>query len=357
MTRFVTTSLRFATSCIALAVALTALMAEASNFTWVGNSGNNWNVAANWSTGTAPSGSITLLDFPGANGPSQSPANTIVGITTQAFNISGTTAYTFNGQALNIASGTVTNTSTATQTFNSMSLTGPVTFTGSGKTSLAGLISGITTLSGATVDLLDSSSVVDIAVSGSSSSTLTVGGSSIQQTAIAGGLTGTSNLTVFMQVSGTSSGSYDELSASGVINFGGNNTTGVGGMALNLNFTGLTLADVGDVADRGTVMDLFDATSFSGNVGSITSTGTGGLGSLSWSLDPNGVTSPTDPLKWWRSSEFGPNGNYFGFNPGTGELVVVPEPSAVMIAGLGVALAGWKLSRTRKTKKAAAAKA
>jgi hypothetical protein len=60
-----------------------------------------------------------------------------------------------------------------------------------------------------------------------------------------------------------------------------------------------------------------------------------------WTLD-NGVwVSPT------IQNDDGTQ--YFAFDSKTGELVVVPEPSTMVFAGLGMAISGWHwLSKRRK---------
>lgn len=63
------------------------------------------------------------------------------------------------------------------------------------------------------------------------------------------------------------------------------------------------------------------------------------------------MVSGTNPNQWY-SAEFtnsvSNEPQYLFFSNATGELMVVPEPSAMVIAGVGVALAGWRMARRRK---------
>lgn len=65
--------------------------------------------------------------------------------------------------------------------------------------------------------------------------------------------------------------------------------------------------------------------------------------SLAQSSDPN----------VWISTDFNNSVSglpqYVTFNNITGQLVVVPEPTGVMIAGIGVAMAGWQVARKRRS--------
>jgi hypothetical protein len=57
----------------------------------------------------------------------------------------------------------------------------------------------------------------------------------------------------------------------------------------------------------------------------------------------------------WKSPVAG-DGTYLVFQAATGNLVVVPEPSTIVFAGLGVAMSGWTMWKKRRLSKLLAAK-
>jgi hypothetical protein len=89
---------------------------------------------------------------------------------------------------------------------------------------------------------------------------------------------------------------------------------------------------------------LFDA---------VASPASGGFSTVTGSYSGTSLTfteSPSAP-GYWSSNAIvgGPQaGQFLVFEEATGTLMVVPEPSAVVIAGVGVALAGWRMARRRK---------
>jgi len=58
----------------------------------------------------------------------------------------------------------------------------------------------------------------------------------------------------------------------------------------------------------------------------------------------------------WQSPT-APDGTFLVFQAATGNLVVVPEPSTMVFAGLGVAMSGWTMWKKRRLSKLLAAKA
>jgi len=74
-----------------------------------------------------------------------------------------------------------------------------------------------------------------------------------------------------------------------------------------------------------------------GSFGTVTSTGTGALSGLGWTKIGDN----------WSSSDIG-SGKFFQYQNATGELVVVPEPSTMVFAGVGVAMAGWSAWKKRR---------
>jgi hypothetical protein len=53
----------------------------------------------------------------------------------------------------------------------------------------------------------------------------------------------------------------------------------------------------------------------------------------------------------WTSTETA-NGQRLVFSTGTGDLIVVPEPSTFAMAVAGVAFGGWRMMRRRRRKAA-----
>jgi autotransporter-associated beta strand protein len=125
--------------------------------------------------------------------------------------------------------------------------------------------------------------------------------------------------TVLMEIQGTTAGGqYDQISLTGSLTYGGV-------MQLDLSQT---------FADN-TSFNLFTGfTAGSGDFSSITSTGSAYTG-LSFTRIGNLWTSGTAA-----------GGQSLEFNQTTGTLVIVPEPAALALAGLGIAVAAW--ARRRK---------
>ncbi|NDC62480.1 MAG: PEP-CTERM sorting domain-containing protein [Planctomycetia bacterium] len=120
-----------------------------------------------------------------------------------------------------------------------------------------------------------------------------------------------------------------------------------GGPGGSMTFAGtldLTLTGTQTYANN-TTFNLF-------NFGSYTA----GLGKISF----NGAGTPYAGLAfsqtgtagiWMTGYTAAPLGEALLFNENTGDLVVVPEPSSIVIAGLGVAVAGWHVVRRRRQPK------
>ena len=150
-----------------------------------------------------------------------------------------------------------------------------------------------------------------------------------------GGTTVLSGTTV-MELFGTSratspshgSGFYDAVNVvdGGVLQFGGN---------LTFEFSSLF--------DDDTTFDLFSpatGSSLAGNFAGVNVIG-GFYTDLSW----------TQSGSVWRSSNT-TAGQSLEFNATNGQLVIVPEPGAFAIAGIGMAFIGWSAWRSRRAKQA-----
>jgi len=145
-----------------------------------------------------------------------------------------------------------------------------------------------------------------------------------------------------LQLSGT--GSKSVFSVTGTTpGIGFDRITGLGGVS----FGGIL-----DLAMSGTQTYALNTTFNLFNFGSYTA----GLSKISF----NGAGTPYSGLNfaqsgtagiWMTNATSDPMGYRLQFNENTGNLVVVPEPSSIVIAGLGVAMAGWQVVRRRRQPK------
>jgi autotransporter-associated beta strand protein len=135
--------------------------------------------------------------------------------------------------------------------------------------------------------------------------------------------------TTLMDISGTAAGTYAQVVQATTVAFGG---------ALIINFS-----QSGFVVDD--FWQLFGEAGYRGHFSSVTATGAYGplrfddLGNGEWKALLSGGRS----LSFYENNDHAFNGLFTA-----GQLVVVPEPSAVMIAGIGVVLAGYRGWRRRR---------
>ncbi|NBV46199.1 MAG: hypothetical protein EBR86_11330 [Planctomycetia bacterium] len=183
----------------------------------------------------------------------------------------------------------------------------------------------------------------------SSAGTLTTGSS------VAGLATLTSSGTVNMVTNLSVSGSVNLASTSVTnftlpsdsadapfLNYGDNS---VFGGTLNATLAG-TYPDA--VIDAPVVFNLFKATggAAGGNFSAVNATYGGQTLSFTQGLDPD------FPQKWVSSATT--DGQYLTFDQMTGQMVVVPEPSTVVFAGIGAAMTGWHMLKKRRSRRHAA---
>ncbi len=108
----------------------------------------------------------------------------------------------------------------------------------------------------------------------------------------------------------------------------------------------------------GTTWDLIktDGTTVADRIGvlaGVSTSGTGPYANLSFTLLSAG-TGSGDAV--WRSGWAGSTDTMLEFREASGQLVVVPEPSTMVFAGMGAALSGWSMWRRRRAMKRGAAR-
>ena len=183
----------------------------------------------------------------------------------------------------------------------------------------AGTLSGIGSLAG------------NVAVH--SGGTLTAGADSGSYGVLSmGSLSLDSGAAVNLSVGGTASGLYDQIvAASGNVDFGGD-------LTINLDSNFFTVGDV---------WQLFSGLSYSGNFSRVMAEGAYGtlvfnnVGNGEWKATGNSLA------KGQSMSFYVTNANAYQGNYMAGQLVIVPEPSALVAAGIGLGLLGWRQLRRR----------
>jgi fibronectin-binding autotransporter adhesin len=142
-----------------------------------------------------------------------------------------------------------------------------------------------------------------------------------------------SGATAAMAISGTAAGLYDQVVALGNVNYGGN---------LAIDFTTASFANFD-------VWQLFSGSSFSGNFSSVTATGSFGsltfndLGTGEWQAT-GGSLGDGQSLSFYVD-----NTHAIGDRYRAGQLVLVPEPSTIVFAGIGLFVMGWqRLAKRRR---------
>ena len=382
---------------------------------------NKWGItsqfATNWSGITNPTAADTAV-FSGANGPSQT--NTIMSNDTPIGSItfSGTTAYTFqknsttgsllisgNGSLPNVG---IANNASSRQTFDagvkigasnvqiSSSGAGSLKFTSmdlngnratvDGAAEVVGLVGAV----GSSYEAKGGAQSINFAA-GSTVSTLVVSGGDVTSNGdssltdldvtggnyIGGGIFKTVDVTsgnldlsglALMSTSATVGNTYSQ-SGSGITKmdvswdvlnsqteFSTVNTNGGGfqlGGGLALDGTGLGALNFA----YGTTWNLFQGVNFTAGAVSPANDAS----NFSQFALINAGSSPYDGTFTKFGQEWigttAADGTYLVFQAQTGNLVVVPEPSTMVFAGLGVAMSGWTMWKKRRLSKLLAAKA
>jgi autotransporter-associated beta strand protein len=137
--------------------------------------------------------------------------------------------------------------------------------------------------------------------------------------------------TTELTITGSTSGLYDQLLGSSALDYGGT-------LALTMN----TQASYDDF----TTFNLFSGfTSTSGTLGGITLNAAGtDFAGLTFTQDG----STGDWYTGWIAT--GGDGQQLKFSQSTGTLTVVPEPSTIVFAGIGMVMFGWSTWTRRRSK-------
>ena len=386
---------------LAVAVAAAGANAFAANYTWKGGNttptkawatGSNWAQTAPTATAVAPTNGSSVFIGPLGGGTSLAPVQRTINVAddtnaiqSMTFTAGGYAGYSFSGAGAvvlapgaaivnNNATLTTGGTKQASVVLKNVTLQGNATLSGSGPaTEIYSVIDGTNpsdTLTVSNNNLILQGTTVNVNVVASTGSTVSLdalpsftnltigslgslGGLPGRAAGDFFGATGTGVLdlqagsTSTFAVQGTSptagdgGTNYDQYATSGAVNFGG---------TLNVDW-----AQVGSSTfNSWTTFNLFDAgvAGYSGNFSQVYLTGT--LAAPYTGLTFNQVGSE------WKTDPFvgqGGQSQWLVFQSQSGNLVVVPEPSTIVFAGLGVAMSGWTMWKKRRLSKLLAAKA
>jgi hypothetical protein len=377
---------------LAVAVAAAGANAFAANYTWKGGTNTatkNWATGSNWAQTAAPA--IAPPDFssvvigPINGGTAIAPVQRTITVNSDTNEISSLeftnnfAGYLFGGGGAVVVNGAITNnnntlttqgTGAASVVLRSVTLNGDTSLSGSGApTEIFSEISGVSPTTKLTVtgnNLILDGTIVSVDISASTGSTVSLNQSpsftnlTIGANGALGGLpgrdpgtffgaTGTGLLdlknasTTTMAVAGASPGAgdggsnYDAYATEGAVNFGG---------TLNIDW-----AQVGSgLFNNYTTFNLFDGSTYTGNFSTV---------SLAGGVAPYDTLSFTQFGTEWSTQPFvgaGGQSQWLVFQAQSGNLVVVPEPSTIVFAGLGVAMSGWTMWKKRRLSKLLAAK-
>ena len=186
-------------------------------------------------------------------------------------------------------------------------------------TSNGGAIYGTGTFNG---DVISSGTIAPGGVSFAGAIADTIGALTLRSLTLSGNTAMTE-----MTITGSDAGNYDQIIGSSSLTYAGT--------------LALTLGDLTTTYDDYTVFNLFSGfTSTSGTLGGITlyAVGTDYDGLTFSSADANG-----DWLSTWNG-----NNQALRFSQANGTLTVVPEPSTIVFAGIGMAMFGWSTWTRRR---------
>lgn len=343
-----------------------ACSANAATYTWnAAQTGQQWSSGASWVGGAVPTAGNDLVFGSAGGGASRSVNNNIANnFAVNTLSFTGTTAYTLSGSSItigNVAGGAITNNTTRSHTINlGVNLTGAAPITVVGGNSSTGLVFGGAVDNGPGINLSSGRASFTQSIGGSgpistsSNSSLTLSGTGVGGDLAVSGTFVAGNNPLLLNVSGSTTLNPSAYTIMQVGSTGQNIEPGVNtdeivtpavvfGGTLEMNFNGLQY-DPNTLETFTTVWNLFDAGSYSGNFSSIKV-----VNAPADYSNMNGTWTLVGGV--WQSPIINNDaGNqYFAFDSTTGQLVVVPEPSTMVFAGLGMAISGWHwLSKRRK---------
>lgn len=334
--------------------------------TWTGASGGsnsvrqNWFTTSNWSP-SGPPGAGASVTF----GTSSTPGATINlnssdSAALASITITGSApAYSFGGSKAVVLDGALVNDRAGVK-FNNLNFAGNSTISGAGTTEIflgANADPGVTvTVTGhellvdgatATIDMVINNGGILKATNGATLEAATIGAGGTLSGYGNGSdyMTGTVDDLTFSSpaaianvfVSGANFGEYDAFGINNSVTFNG---------TLNVDW-----AAVGSTTFANyTTFNLFNGGTASGNFTSANLLGATGPYS--------GLTFTQNGGEWVTQTFTGDGGKdqWLVFQSQTGNLVVVPEPSTMVFAGVGVAMAGWSAWKKRRLAKVLAKK-
>jgi autotransporter-associated beta strand protein len=139
--------------------------------------------------------------------------------------------------------------------------------------------------------------------------------------------------TAAMSISGTGASLYDQVVSLGNVNYGGT-------LAIDFTTAGFANFDV---------WQLFSGASHSGHFSSVASSGSYGdltfkyLGSGEWKAT-GGLLAADQSLSFYEDNSHAFHGRFLA-----GQLVLVPEPSTIVFAGIGLLVMGWRRWSRRRS--------
>lgn len=361
----------FAMGLVALAIAFTSTTASAQTKTWTRGAGAtnlSWNTAGNWSPSGAPSTNGTQVTFSSAGN-----APGIVNITGSSVRLGNST---IQGGNYNFASGTLffggaTLTNNGTTNINNLSINSGniLTVAGTGTTTINNLTSS-SNVNGGTLLVkglvnwngsMANPTGVEVGLGG----TLSLGGAYINTSTTltnTGGLLtgrgdGSSFFTTltdgFVLQNDNATAPTTTLFIGDGFNFDKVISEDAAGVAAGATFAGTLNVDLGLLTsalpnNAQFPLFTFDTTQKIGSFSTVNLANVAGgpYDSLSFADQGGGV---------WQTG-VATNGQYMIFDENTGYLVVVPEPSTIAFAGIGIGMAGWSAWKKRRLAKVLAKK-
>lgn len=363
MKAFLLKGLRLALMASAVGLLCASPSSAQTTKAWTRGGGNNlWSTSANWSPGGAPSVIGTQTTFSAT-----SPRPGTVSVATDTVRLGNMTItggnYTFSGAGKVWFAGAadLTNNSAGTVSFANIAANASqsVNIKGTGTTTIA----GFSTLGGSLAGSLNIQSKVIMQASGpdvtnpaglqvSAGGDLTLGTYTSPVTGLSnngGIIRGAANGSQYMNATvngldllgGTASMaiggdlSYDQIISADAVGAPDTMTFG-GNLDLNLGPLG------SGTLTNNTVLQLFsfDPTRVGGTFNNVAFTN-------SAASPYNGLTFTNNGSGEW-TTPMASNGQYFVFYESSGALVVVPEPSTIVFAGIGVGMAGWTTWKKRR---------